>query len=195
MSSFDANSKIWYKYKITQDDVIKWKRFPRYWPLVGGIHRSPVDSPHKGQWCRALVLSLICTSTNGWAKNRDAGDLRSHRGHDDVTVIKQIHWETFRHWVIESACTARIRTNFKLRCIMTSSNGNIFCVTGHLCGEFTGPRYRSFHVFFDLLLNKRLSKQSWGWWFKTLSCPLWRHRNDMQYMGRVATIKLSMPLL
>ena len=32
------------------DDVIKWKHFPRYWPFVRGIHRSPVDSPHKGQW-------------------------------------------------------------------------------------------------------------------------------------------------
>ena len=40
--------------------------------------------------------------------------------------------------------------------MMTSSNGNIFRVTGHLCGEFTG----SFDVFFDLRLNKQLSKQS-----------------------------------
>ena len=58
--------------------------------------------------------------------------------------------------------------------MMTSSNGKIFRVTGHLCGEFTGPR---FDVFFDLRLNKRLSKQSWGWWFETLSRPFWRHRN------------------
>ena len=69
--------------------------------------------------------------------------------------------------------------------MMTSSNGNIFRVTGHLCGEFTGPRWISrtkasdaeLDVFFDLHPNKRLSKQRWGWWFETLSCPLWRHRN------------------
>ena len=69
--------------------------------------------------------------------------------------------------------------------MMTSSNRNIFRVTGHLCGEFTGPGEfpaqtpvtRSFDVFFDLRLNKRLSKQWWGWWFETLSHPLWRHRN------------------
>ena len=68
---------------------------------------------------------------------------------------------------------------------MTSSNGNIFRVTGHLCGEFTGQRWiphtrpvtRSFDVFFHLRLNKQLSKQSWGWWFETLSRPLWRHCN------------------
>ena len=46
-------------------------------------------------------------------------------------------------------------------------------------GEFPAQRpvTRSFDVFFDLRLNKRLSKQSWGWWFETLSRPIWRHRN------------------
>ena len=43
------------------DDVIKWKHFPRNWPLVRGIHRSPVNSPHKGQWRGALMFSLICS--------------------------------------------------------------------------------------------------------------------------------------
>ena len=69
--------------------------------------------------------------------------------------------------------------------MMTSSNGNIFRVTGPLCGEFTGPGEfptqrpvtRSFDVFFDVRLIKRLSKHSRGWWFETLSHPLWRHRN------------------
>ena len=70
--------------------------------------------------------------------------------------------------------------------MMTSSNGNFFRVTGPLCGEFTGPGEfptqrpvtRSFDVFFDLRLNKPLSKQPWGWWFETLSRSLWRHRNE-----------------
>ena len=46
-------------------------------------------------------------------------------------------------------------------------------------GEFPTQRpvARSFGVFFDLHPNKRLSKHSWGWWFETPSCPLWRHRN------------------
>ena len=75
--------------------------------------------------------------------------------------------------------------------MMTSSNGNIFRVTGHSCGEFTGPGEfttqrpvtRSFDVFFDLRLNKQLNKQSWGWWFETLSRPLWRHRNVSKVFG------------
>ena len=45
---------------IYHDDVIKWKHFPRYWPFVEGIHRSPVNSPHKGQWRGAMTFSLIC---------------------------------------------------------------------------------------------------------------------------------------
>ena len=76
---------------IKYDDVMKWKHFPRHWPFVRGIHRSPVNSPHKR------------------------------------------------------------------------------------------PVTRSFDVFFDLGLNKRLSKQSRRWLFKTPSCSLWRHCNDMGY--------------
>ena len=41
----------------------------------------------------------------------------------------------------------------------------------------------SFDVFFDLRLNKRLSKQSWGWWFETPSHPLWRHSNDLSTLS------------
>ena len=61
--------------------------FPRYWPFLRGIHRSPVKSPHKGQWRGALMFSLICTRTNGWVNNREAGDLRRHRAHYDVIVM------------------------------------------------------------------------------------------------------------
>ena len=70
------------------DDVIKWKHLPRYWPFVRRIHRSPVNSPHRGQWRGASMFSLICA------------------------------------------------------------------------------------------LNKRLSKQSLGWWFDTPSHSLWRHYNN-----------------
>ena len=69
------------------DDVIKWKHFPRYWPFVPGNHRSPVNSPHKGQWRGALVFSLICVWINGWVNNREAGDLRRYLVHYDVTVM------------------------------------------------------------------------------------------------------------
>ena len=77
-------------YSLPRDDVTKWKHFPCYWTFVWGIHWSPVNSPHKGQWHGALMFSLIC------------------------------------------------------------------------------------------VLNKQLSKQSWGWWFETPSPSLWRHCNVNQ---------------
>ena len=49
------------------------------------------NSPHKGQWCRALMFSLICARINSWVNNREAGDLRRHRAHDDVTVMIPNH--------------------------------------------------------------------------------------------------------
>ena len=72
--------------------------------------------------------------------------------------------------------------------MMTSSNGNIFRVTGHLCGKFTGPRWISrtkasdaeLWCPFDMRPNIRLSKQSWGWWFETPPQSLWRHRNGVE---------------
>ena len=61
---------------VTHDDIIKWKHFLCHWPFVRGIHWSPVDSTHKGQWYRALMFPLIYTLINVWANNRDTGDLR-----------------------------------------------------------------------------------------------------------------------
>ena len=120
--------------------------FPRYWPFVRGIHRSPVNSAHKGQRRRALMFSLIYAWTNGWVNNRETGDLKRHRAHYDVIVI--------------------------------------FAGNSSVTGEFPAQRSVtwSFDVFFDLRLNKPLCKQSWGWWFETPSCSLWRHCNVMPIM-------------
>ena len=52
----------------SHDDVIKWKHFPRYWSDVRGIHRSPVNPPHNGQWRKALMFSLICVLNNRLSK-------------------------------------------------------------------------------------------------------------------------------
>ena len=70
------------------DDVIKWEHFPRYLPFVRGIHRSPVNSLHKGQWRGVLMFSLICVWIYGWVNSREAGELRRYRAHYDVIVMK-----------------------------------------------------------------------------------------------------------
>ena len=75
------------KSYLSYDDVIKWKYFPRYWPFMRWIHRSPVNFLHEGQWRGALMFSLINAWAKGWANTQDAGDLRGHRAHYDVTVM------------------------------------------------------------------------------------------------------------
>ena len=86
-------------------DVIKWKHFPRNWRFVRGIHRSPVNSPHKGQWRGALMFSLICVWINDWVNNGEAGDLRRYPAHCDVTVMPQYGvpsvWPT---WIKGATC-------------------------------------------------------------------------------------------
>ena len=97
------------------DDVIKWKHFPRYWPFVRGIHRSPVNSPHKGQWRGALMFTLICAQINGWVNNHEAGDLRRYHAHYDFIVMMaaklqtinlseissmKTDWLIFFHWTL-----------------------------------------------------------------------------------------------
>ena len=101
--SNEACVMIWHCH----DDVIKWKHFPRYWPFVPGIHRSPVNSLHKGQWGGALMFSLICTWINGSVNNREAGDLRRHRAHYDVMVmatiiILNLDLSTFEAWMLNA---------------------------------------------------------------------------------------------
>ena len=95
----------------TQTDVIKWKHFPRYWPLARGIPRWPVNSPYKAQWRGALMFSLIRAWTNNCVNNRDAGDLRRHRVHYNVAVMigssNAKTWFKFDpssklHWLISS---------------------------------------------------------------------------------------------
>ena len=111
---------------LSHDDVIKWKHFPRYWPFVRGIHWSPVNSPHKGQWRGALMFSLICALINGWVNNREAGDLRRHRAHYDVIVM---HPTTLRAQTL--SCTYRLTGPFMCNTLthvhLVKQNGVQYC--------------------------------------------------------------------
>ena len=90
------NVSIWWRhhgeiwcYICIHSDLIQTISY--YWSFVRGIHRSLVNSPHKDQWCGALMFSLIWAWTSGWVNNRDAGDLRRYRANYDVTVMKLLH--------------------------------------------------------------------------------------------------------
>ena len=113
------------KYTIhlsKHDDVIKWKHFPRHWPFVQGIYRSPVNSPHKGQWRGALMFYLICVWRKDWINNRDAGDLKHHRAQYDVTVMDLIEprvvtYCTHHHKIIFCKIHGIINTDFITSCL------------------------------------------------------------------------------
>ena len=130
--------------------------------FVRGIHRWPVDFPHKGPVTRKMFPF------------------------DDVIMPRILRPQNQKIRVENGRCLIyNYIFTLSATVMMTSSNGNIFRVTGPLCGEFIGPGEfptqrpvtRSFDVFFDLRLNKRLSKQPWGWWFETPLWSLWRHCN------------------
>ena len=75
-------------------------------PLVRGIQWRPVNSPHKGQWHEALMFSLICTWMNCWVNNHEAGELRCHCAHYDVTVMQYANpgaWNTQKKNVWKSS--------------------------------------------------------------------------------------------
>ena len=96
----------------SHDDVIKMKDFPRYWPFVRGIHRSPMNSAHKVQWRGDLMFSLICAWIKGWVNNREVGDLRRGHAHYDVIVMR---WP----------------------CVTASWHEHVFHINGALWGEST----------------------------------------------------------
>ena len=89
-SNVQVVCKAWWRHQM--------ETFPCHWSFVWGIHRSPANSPHKGQWRGALMFSLICAWINGWVNNREAGDLRRHRARYDVIVMNCEIYYTFSDW-------------------------------------------------------------------------------------------------
>ena len=120
----------------------------------------------KGQWCGLLMTSFLLAWTS-FNKPSEVPVIRTNvtlmcnEYHDDV-----IKWKHFpRYWTFVRGIH-RFPVNSPAQ----------------------RPVTQSFDAFFDLRLDKSLSKQSWSWWFETLSCPLWRQRNDPdpKYSGNQA---------
>ena len=138
------NSKLchwsWSRYI---DDVIKWKHFPRCWPFVRGIHRSPVNSPHKGQRCGALMFPLICVGIDGWINNRNAGDLRRYCAHYDVSVmyidVKMKSCEFLCIWFTDLPMCNQQKSNMVVlwRIFVMKTHDNVFNPDGHFFSSFT----------------------------------------------------------
>ena len=73
------------RWNMNHDGVVKWKHFPCYWPFAREFHWWPVDSPQSPVTRSVAVFFDPRLKKNGWANNRDAGDLRRYWGHYDVT--------------------------------------------------------------------------------------------------------------
>ena len=98
------------------NDVIKWKHFPRYWHFVRGIHRSPVNSPHKRPVALSFDVSLICAWTNGWVNHRDASDLGRHCVNFGVTFIVNL-----RNGREQCECLFQVSQSDWSNCLKTTS--------------------------------------------------------------------------
>ena len=159
-----------------------------------GIHHWAVFSLTKDQWCGKwfnvitpswcnlqnifYAWRLIYSAIWGQFKGR-ASRLRKLNIHDICARTSIICWEYIpaKQYVFLPASSAISWWRHQMEtfsALLTNCAGN-----SPVSGEFPAQRpvRRSADVFFDLRLNKRLSKQSWGWWFETLSRPLWRHCN------------------
>ena len=173
---------------LRHDDVIKWKYFPRYWPFVRGIHWWPVNSPHRGQWRGDLMFYLICAWIwcHQWCLEwLDALRWRYaktfHTIYNNVSAFQKVLFKSQTPNIPHPLLAVYTDGFAWWRHQMGTVSVLLAICAGNspVPGEFPAQRpvTRNFDVFFDLRLNKRLSKQSRGWWFETLSRPLWRHCN------------------
>ena len=127
--------------------------FPRYRAFVWGIHWSPVNSPHKGQWRGVVMFSLICAWINGWVNNREVGDVKRH---GVIMTSLYCHWllsspvylqtlynKCHYNDVIMSAMASQI-TGVSIVCSTVGPGADKKIKAPRywpLCGEFTGDRW------------------------------------------------------
>ena len=116
--------------------------FPHYCPFVKGTNQSTVDSHHKRPTMRRFIISLIVVWTGCLKTNRATGDSKLHDAHVIISVAFELQiYAPLAFTRVSPPSVTQVRKPLYLHTMMTSSNRNIFRVTGHLCGEFTGHRW------------------------------------------------------
>ena len=124
-----------------------------------GIHRSPINSSHKGQWRGALMCYFISAWTSSWANNGKAGDLRRHRAHYDVRVMRIDHlachiWPT----IPAISCALTKSSTIKSSNIPTNSRDPKLCKTLPELPFYTESKMSSFWWNLHHWLHWKLSK-------------------------------------
>ena len=172
---------------ILRCDVMTWHFFSHYLHFVKWIYRSANGFSSE----RVRIAELwwfLSTWTSFWTSSHCQvnGCLRHRNVHVTSVWYKKVKADP---WIIVSVnpkwmsgCTFVSHIEAKWwRHQMETFSALLAICAGYspVPGEFPAQRpvTRTFDVFFDLRLNKWLSKQSWGWWCETLSRPLWRHHN------------------
>ena len=167
-------------------------RTKRWYP-----HYSGICHWHRGRY---IITAVLVYNLSGiWMHLSTA-----FRNYDNVTITKPAKQDSLQYvlkMLYSILCQYRApptsvqcSTNAWWRHQMETFSALLVICAGNspVPGEFPTQRpvTRSFDVYFDLHPNKRLSKQSWGWWFETLSPPLWRHRNGNRVHYKLQSITL-----
>ena len=152
---------VWY---VVHDDVIKWKHFPRYWPFVRGIYRSPLISPHNRPVARSFDVFFDLRLNKQLNKQS--------RGWWFETLSRSLwrHCNVSLEGMIDTCSNnSYISTTLRVSFMMTSSIGNTFCVTDPLWGESTGKSQWSEALRFSSICAVRNG---------------WANNRDAGYLGR-----------
>ena len=131
-------------------------------------------------------LPMICSVDSRWKGFKHTQSINVHNKFQEYSRIYTIMTEPYlcftinyldihRNKSVEKIYISWWRHQMETFSALLALSARISPVTGEVSSQ--GPETRSFDVSFDLQLNKRLSKESWGWWFKTPLGPLWPHCN------------------
>ena len=126
-----SSSSSWWRHQMENFFVLL--------AICAGNHQWPVNSSHKGQWCRALIFSLICVWINGWVNNGEAGDLRRDHAHYDVTVMFKASISN-RNWDSNGSRNSSLKNYSKMSIIY------VFVINRSYFFHLIGNQFINWHI-------------------------------------------------
>ena len=123
-----------------------------------GIHRPPVNSPHKGQWRGALLFSLICARINAWVNNSEAGDLRHNHAHYDVTLMLRLIAHINLLWISDLYENGKVQPSLTNNLLTSTQNryGRQYMIQEVLYSSYYYIHMRIYRFLFRAILELQL---------------------------------------